>query len=654
MNEATFFDILSQTTDGVAVFTKEGHVKYVNDSLERLTGYRAAELHEKIISGELLSGDNEASRAKLEAAIASELPFEEEVLVRRKLGEPFWCNLSLRPHCNEDKTLRHFICMYRDITAQKLAEGKVAQLEGDYRFILDNVLAGVVVHGPDTKIRFINRLAADVLRMNEDELDGVATSDPRWVVFREDGSSMPVEEFPANQAIRKKTSVRGIVHGLKRPNSDEVYWLVADALPVLDEHGEILQVVVSFTEITRLIESEHEAQRLRQRFELAVRATQDAVFEWNVKTGQFWANDAYRNIYGYDPPGTIQLDNLEGTSAVEADHDKVRKLTLEAIRSGKERYSLEYQFARPNGTTGHAAVRGFIVRNERGEAERIIGTTTDIGRLTDANAALERSEERFRIIADATSDVLWDYDFETRFTWTSPGWAEKLGVRYDYRDIQGFQWIEMVVPSYRAALTASFQAAIKSDAGSWEYEFKAHSVAGEPIDLAVKASILRNHDGRASRILGNMRNVTKEKRNQEGYTRARALEAVGQLTGGVAHDFNNLLMIILANAELLEATDLDEDQTESVAMIHQASSSAADLTRRLLSFSRQSQLSAGCVELTKLIPNSVALLRAGIPESITIRCDLTPDVWDANVDPSTTLADFCGSYVSIVYGSEGM
>jgi PAS domain S-box-containing protein len=634
MNEATFFDILSQVSDGVAVFTKERHVKYVNDRFKNLTGYASAELHQNIMSGGFFSGESEKSREKFEDAIASQSPFEGEVLVRRKSGEPFWCNVSLKPHFNEDKTLRHFICIYQDITAQKLAEGKVAQLQGDYRFILDNVLAGVVVHGPDTKIRFINRLAADVLRMEDDELEGVATSDPRWIVFREDGSPMPIEEFPANQAIRKKASVKGIVHGLKRPNSDEVYWLVANALPVLDEHGEILEVLVSFTEITRLIETEHEAQKLRQRFELAVRATQDAVFEWNVKTGQFSANDAYKNIYGCDPPDSIQLYNLEETSAFEADHGKIRIVTQDAIRSGKERYSLEYQFARPDGTTGHAAVRGFIVRNESGEAERIIGTTTDIGQLTEANAALERSEERFRIIADATSDVLWDYDFDTQFTWTSPGWAAKLGVQFDHRSVQGFEWMEMVLPSHRSPLITSFQEAIKSDSHIWEYEFKAHGVADEAIDLAVKASILRRPDGRASRILGNMRNVTKERRNQEGYTRARALEAVGQLTGGVAHDFNNLLMIILSNAELLEATELNDDQAESVAMIHQASSSAADLTRRLLSFSRQSNLSAGCVELTKLIPNSVALLRAGIPESISIRCELDRDIWNANVDPN--------------------
>ncbi|MEA1618307.1 PAS domain S-box protein [Erythrobacter sp. T5W1-R] len=632
MNEATYCDILCQISDGVAVFTKDAQVKYVNDAFQKLTGYEKSEINQKIVSGGLFMAGNQGAMTRAEAAIASSSAFAEDVLVRRKSGEPLWCHVSIKPHYNEDGSLRHFISIYRDISAQKAAEGKAAEVEGNHRFILDNVLAGVVVHGPDTKIRFVNRLASEVLRMKEDELDGVPTSDERWVVFREDGSPMPLEDFPANQAIRKKAPVKEVVHGLKLPDDDIILWLVANAFPVLDEQGEVLEVLVSFADITRLVEAEREAQRLRQRFELAVHATQDAVFEWNVKTGQFWANDAYKKIYGYDPPESIHLDNLEDISAVEADHDKVRRTTLDAISSGKERYALQYEFRRPDGTTGHAAVRGFIVRNDTGEAERIIGTTTDIGQLTEANAALEQSEERFRIIADATSDVLWDYNFETGVTWTGQDWPAKLGVQYDQRHIQNFQWIEMVKPSERAPLIKSFQYAIKSEASTWEFEFTAESVAGEAIDLAVKASILRNPDGRATRILGNMRNVTKEKRNQEGYTRARALEAVGQLTGGVAHDFNNLLMIILGNAELLETTALDESQAQAVAMIHRASSSAADLTGRLLTFSRQSQLRAGRVALTNLIPNTVALLRTGIAETIAIRCDLKPGVWEANVD----------------------
>jgi CheY-like chemotaxis protein len=67
-------------------------------------------------------------------------------------------------------------------------------------------------------------------------------------------------------------------------------------------------------------------------------------------------------------------------------------------------------------------------------------------------------------------------------------------------------------------------------------------------------------------------------------------------------------------------------------MINQACSSAADLTQRLLSFSRQSHLETGPINLTKLIPNILALLRAGIPESISVQCEVPAHIWQARAD----------------------
>jgi PAS domain S-box-containing protein len=249
--------------------------------------------------------------------------------------------------------------------------------------------------------------------------------------------------------------------------------------------------------------------------------------------------------------------------------------------------------------------------------------------------ALEQSEKRFRMIEDSASDVLWDHDFESGFTWSSPDWPSKLGVEFDPANSQGFQWIEMVDPSDRQRIVKAFQDVIKSDAITWEVEFKVHGPDGHALDLAVTASIMRHPDGRAARILGTTRNITQEKRNQEGYTRARALEAVGQLTGGVAHDFNNLLMIIIGSAELLEMSNLGEEDAETLAAISQAAESAAGLTRQLLTFARQAQLNRTRLDVGALIYDTLPLLRAGLPETIELCQAIASDLWPVDVDANS-------------------
>jgi len=410
------------------------------------------------------------------------------------------------------------------------------------------------------------------------------------------------------------------------------YWIEISIDPILNDRNEITHFIAIQRNITEAKTFAEEVSFFKERFELSARASQDAIYEWNLETHEFWANEAYETIYGYRPPSHVRLDKLDEISDLKADRHYAQKVTQEAIESGRDRYFLDHRFIKPDGTSGHTVVRAFIVRDDEGKALRIIGTCTDVSPLTQAMDALEASEERFRIIADTVSDVLWDRDFDSGTVWATPGWPERLGVKLDPNLPGDLAFLSHVHPNDRERLRKSFAEALKSDAAEWEAEYGLIGNDGVTIDLAIKAAILRHPDGRAQRMLGNARNVTTEKRQQEGSSRARALEAVGQLTGGVAHDFNNQLMIIQGNAELLEMSILDEDQAESVAMINQACSSAADLTQRLLSFSRQSHLETGPINLTKLIPNILALLRAGIPESISVQCEVPAHIWQARAD----------------------
>lgn len=632
MDSSTLTTLLDTVSQGVVVFSADREIVYCNQAFLDITGNDRSEMA-GALRGIMQGSDTDcAAIAAIEAAIEARQPFSGELRNCRKSGEAMWYDLSFRPEGNADGSFRHFIGVVRDITQQKSAEIKAEQLELDHQFMMENVLSGVVLHNATTEIIYANPRALELLGVDQDSAFGAVNTDPLWSFIREDHSLLPVDEYPVNRAMAERKPIRGMVFGNKRDSDGKLIWLICNAFPLLDNHGNVDKVLTSFTEITQIKEAERETKIYQERFELAARATQDVVFEWDIETGAYWANESFETIYGYPAPSHVSLDRLSAISAVEADHDLVRRVTLDAIESGKERYALDYGFVRPDGSQGRAAVRGSIVRDETGKPLRIIGTGTDIGQLTDAMHALEASEERFRIIADTVSDVLWDRDFETNVTWVTPDWPHRLGVAIDPDVSQERFFLDHVEPEDALRVQHSFRDAVKSDAAQWEIQYVLIGSDGTKIDMAVKAAILRNPDGRAQRMLGNARNVTIEKRQQEGYSRARALEAVGQLTGGVAHDFNNQLMIIQGNAEFLEMSGLNEEQAESVALIYQACGSAADLTQRLLSFSRQSHLQTGRVDLTRLVPSTVALLRAGIPESITIQCRIPSEIWQAKAD----------------------
>jgi len=109
--------------------------------------------------------------------------------------------------------------------------------------------------------------------------------------------------------------------------------------------------------------------------------------------------------------------------------------------------------------------------------------------------------------------------------------------------------------------------------------------------------------------------ITQQRQLERQLRQSQKMEAVGQLTGGIAHDFNNLLGIILGNLDLLEGMLAgDEAAKQRLRTILTASERGADVTRRLLSFSRSGELKPSRTKLDRSIANVVGLARTLGPD----------------------------------------
>src|SRR4029077_10539196 len=103
--------------------------------------------------------------------------------------------------------------------------------------------------------------------------------------------------------------------------------------------------------------------------------------------------------------------------------------------------------------------------------------------------------------------------------------------------------------------------------------------------------------------------------------------------GGLAHDFNNLLTVILGNAETLSDRLSDNPSLHALAqMMQTAAERGADLTSRLLAFSRRQALVPQSTDVNKLITGMNDLLRRTLGEEVEIAIALAPHPWCANVD----------------------
>jgi PAS domain S-box-containing protein len=152
--------------------------------------------------------------------------------------------------------------------------------------------------------------------------------------------------------------------------------------------------------------------------------------------------------------------------------------------------------------------------------------------------------------------------------------------------------------------------------------------------LAIKFPI-PDAEGRIAAIGTIAMDITERLRLEAQLHQAQKMEAVGQLTGGIAHDFNNLLMAVLGNLELaLEGLPAGSRQRTFLEVALRAARRGADLTRRLLAFSRRQALSPQVVDVNRLIAGVADLLRRPLGADIAVELDLADLPWPAKVDPS--------------------
>ena len=137
-----------------------------------------------------------------------------------------------------------------DIVGRKRAEKELRQSEETYRTLLSNLNSGVIVHAPDTSILIANPTACTLLGLSEEQMKGKEAIDPQWKFLREDGTDMPLEEYPVNWVLARNEPLRNMVVGVNRPQSGDTVWVLANGFSVLDESGQIEQIVINFVDIT--------------------------------------------------------------------------------------------------------------------------------------------------------------------------------------------------------------------------------------------------------------------------------------------------------------------------------------------------------------------------------------------------------------------
>ena len=149
-------------------------------------------------------------------------------------------------------------------------------------------------------------------------------------------------------------------------------------------------------------------------------------------------------------------------------------------------------------------------------------------------------------------------------------------------------------------------------------------------------AVVAAQDELSAKNLALQNEIETRQRAESQLRQVQKMEAIGQLTGGIAHDFNNMLAVIISAMNLAQRKLArgEQDLESLVEAAGDAAARAANLTARLLAFSRQQPLAPQIVDANRLVAGMSDMLRRTLGHAIEIETVLAGGLWKTHADPS--------------------
>ena len=283
-----------------------------------------------------------------------------------------------------------------DITESKRINEEILKSRQLITNVIQNAAVGIIVQGPNSEFLEYNKSACEMLGLTEDQMIGKSSFDPSWKVVHLDGNEFKAEEHPVPQAIKKLIPIKNIIMGVHRPLTNDLVWLLVDAIPVFDDNKQLVYVICTFNDITARKKAEDALIESNERFKFASEATSDALWDWNIITNEIFVGESYASLFGYQFKDNI----IPGEFCENLVHpeDKIAyENSIEiAFNENKQKWSYEYRYLKSDGTYAFVSDKAIIIRDGYGNAIRMIGAMQDITQEKLLKHELQQSEERFK------------------------------------------------------------------------------------------------------------------------------------------------------------------------------------------------------------------------------------------------------------------
>jgi len=603
--EEKYRSIYENSNDGIFQNTPDGRMISANPALAKILGYASPEeLVRERTDIENQGFTEPALRENFVRTLEAQGSISDfEYELRRKDGTKVWvCEHTRVVRDSEGRSL-FYEGSVQDITERKRAEAtrdRMSDALGESkRFaesIAENSTSTIYIFDLETRTSvYTNRNAAESLGYSPAQILEMGANFLPTIIHPEDLPRLLKQQ--AHFAEVTDSRVLDLEFRVKDAGGEWRWTWTRETVFKRRPNGAAWQIMGTAQDITERKKTERALWETEERFRLVARATDEAIWDWDIVANTISFSESLGNLFGYRAGEFESTMEFWMSGIHPEDHDQLMASVHAFFASPEQSWSGEYRFRCADGSYAFVYDRGIVVRDQ-GKPLRMVGSMMNITERKRAEEELSLSRLRLAEAQHIAQVGSWEWDVKTdALTWSEEKWRLFGRAPNECALNREFQ-LSCVHPEDRPTALAWIQTALTTGKPA-AVDFRIVRPDAEVRVMHTRANGVFDENGQVIRVLGTSQDITEQRRTERKLHAAKtdaeaANRAKSEFLANMSHEIRTPMNGILGMTELVLESSLTEEQRSYLKMVNDSGKALLGLISDILDFSK---IEAGKLEL---------------------------------------------------------
>jgi PAS domain S-box-containing protein len=498
-NEERFRALVEHTDDIIGIFNEAGKAKYLSPSAERILGYATEDLSLGKHTAVHPEDKNQFSGFITRLLSNPGRLYETRFRIRHRDGRWLWLegsaiNLLALPAING------VVTNLRNVTDRQLLEEDLQQQKYFLEKAQETAHVGYWLSEPfieNSKLVW-SKETCRIFGLEEHEFDGRTETFVTFIHPDDVNEVLLLTQKAIDERANYAFDYRIVLR------NGMIRWVHTQAEIQRGEEGNALRMIGTIQDITERKMIEEVLRQFNERYEILSKATNDAIWDWDLKVGMLTWNHGLQTIFGYQEKDVTYVLNWWSERVHPEDVDEILKSVSTAFADHQNNWNGNYRFRCANGSYKYVYDRAYILYDEKHAPIRMIGAMQD---TTERMKAIEEIE-KLSFVASKTDNSVIITDANACIEWVNESFVKMTG--YTLEEVKGLKPDFLLGPETDMAMVNWMESRFKNGE-SVTGEVINYSKTGRKYWLKMNISPVFADSGKLKNFISIQSDVTEQK-----------------------------------------------------------------------------------------------------------------------------------------------